>query len=276
MEVIKILLLAILEGLTEFLPISSTGHLIIFEEFMSISVPFAYELIFQLGAFIAVLFYFRERIEGILKSLVKFLRVRHLDVMESKDRFNILFFSYILLSVIPILIVGGLFLSEIEEYTHKSEVVLVIMLLFTFVMLFFDRSADEIREIEDIKFRDIVSLGLWQVLSVVPGVSRSGAVITGGISLGFTRKDAAEMSFLIGILPIVLSGLKGIVDLIDMNSYLNVDYSVVLLGFIVSFIVSFVVIDKFLKFLENHSLSFFIKLRFVEVVIFGAILFFLT
>lgn len=260
MTFFQALILGIIEGLTEFIPISSTGHLIIFSELFRWEIPFAYNLIIQLGAYLAVLIYFSPKLFQIAKSFILFKN----PTFSSNRKLG----YKILLSSIPAGIIGLVAQNYIEVYLHNGILVCIVMALFAFVMLYFDNKVNLKKKIENISYKDSILIGLWEILAIIPGVSRSGSTIIGGINLGFKRQDAAEISFLFGIPLIVAAGLKGIFDLYQENLISQIELLPVMVGFLTSFIVGFIAIKFLINFLKTNSLKPFIIYRIVAGIVF--------
>lgn len=268
MEFWQALILAVIEGLTEYLPVSSTGHIILGSALMGIEgTPFVkdYTVIVQFGAILSVLVVYRERI---LAALRRGPRV----------------FFLLLLAFLPAAFFGLLFGKKIDALLGDVAVVGWSLLIGGFVLLFLDRlpAILEKRAIEkgqstekpdalEISFKDGVIIGLAQCLALVPGVSRSGASIAGALALGFTRKTAAEFSFFLAVPTLTAAtGYK----LLKMGDSLSSEtLPVILVGNVVSFIVGILAIKSFIGFLERRGFFWFGVYRIVlGAIILGIVL----
>ncbi|MBP9758659.1 undecaprenyl-diphosphatase UppP [Candidatus Dojkabacteria bacterium] len=260
MDIFQAIVLGIIEGLTEFIPISSTGHLIIFSKLFNWEIPFAYDLIIQLGAYLAVLTYFAPKLLLIAKSFLLFKKPE-LSVHRNLG-------YKILLSSIPAGIIGFIAQEYIEIYLHNGILVSIVMILFALVMLYFDKKENLKKKVSNITYRESILIGLWEILAIIPGVSRSGSTIVGAVNLGYKREDAAEISFLFGIPLIIAAGLKGCFDLYQDNTISQIELLPVVVGFLTSFIVGYIAIKFLINFLKTNSLKPFVIYRIVVGIIF--------
>lgn len=268
MEFWQALILAVIEGLTEYLPVSSTGHIILGSALMGIEgTPFVkdYTVIVQFGAILSVLVVYRERI---LAALRRGPRV----------------FFLLLLAFLPAAFFGLLFGKKIDALLGDVAVVGWSLLVGGFVLLFLDRlpAILEKRALEkglsttkpdalEISFKDGVLIGLAQCLALVPGVSRSGASIAGALGLGFNRKTAAEFSFFLAVPTLTAAtGYK----LLKMGDSLSSEtLPVILVGNLVSFVVGILAIKSFIGFLERRGFFWFGVYRIVlGAIILGIVL----
>ena len=263
MDLSQVIILSIIEGVTEFLPISSTGHLIIAEKLLGWKVPFAFDLIIQVGAFCAVIFLFHAKIFKILMATKRFILYKLTkSAFEEKDRIDARLGMSMLIATIPIAIIGVVLQGWIEKTLHTGLIVSIFLILFSFVMAYFDKRADGKKTINETTSTDVLKIGLWQVISLIPGVSRSGATIVGGMAAGLSRETAAEVSFILGV-PLVLgAGLKGVFDLVKgKEGFGDITIFQVGLGFLISFAVGMIVIKFLLNFVKNNNFKPFIWYR---------------
>lgn len=250
MTYFEALIIAIIEGLTEFLPISSTGHMILASSLMDIDNPrFAetFEIVIQLGAILAVLFLYIKRffvsITIYLKLLVAFLPTGIIGLLAYKTIKLYLFNPYV---VSVSLIVGGVALLFLDKWSAKKE--------------------SEYKEIEDISYIDALKIGLIQCVSMVPGVSRSAATIFGGIFSGFNRQQAAEFSFLLAIPTMfAASGYDLLKEKDNINSN---DITILVFGALIAFIVAFVAVKAFVTFLNKYGFKHFGYYRIILGILF--------
>jgi undecaprenyl-diphosphatase len=267
MTILQAIILAIVEGITEFLPISSTGHMIITSSMMGIqSDDFTklFEISIQLGAILAVLVLYRK----------KFLAPIVLGFKDFR------FYIKLLLGVLPALILGKLFSDKIDELLESPGTVALSMLIGGVILLFIDRlfKSPTIQHETEINYKNAVFIGLWQTLAMIPGVSRSAASIIGGMQQKLTRELAAEFSFYLAVPTMAAatvysllvkdwgesgSGLKGY-ELV-LNSSQNI--SAFLVGNVVAFIIAILAIRFFIGYLQQHGFRLFGYYRIIVGVI---------
>ena len=261
------IILAITEALTEFLPISSSAHLILVRELLHIqtlgTTDLAIDAVFQMGAIIAVLLYFWTDIKKIFIDTPLKLLVRQ---PVSGEESNMLW--GIIAGTIPVIIVGILLEKTMETAFRHIVFVALFMFLGT-VFMWVAQWYQKKRQLYKKNFTVID--GLWigcaQVLALFSGFSRSGATISGGLLRGFSREDAVRFSFLLSFPAIVLSGLKKLYDLLPLLTAHTLPIISLVVGFFVSAILGFIVIHYLLKFVKTHSFNIFIVYRFVLVAV---------
>lgn len=243
---VSVTLLGIVEGLTEFLPISSTGHQIIVADFLKFGGEraMAFNIIIQLGAILAVVWTFSEKIFGTVSSLTTQPQARR-------------FTANILIAFLPAVALGLLFADFIHEYLFSPVVVAVALIIGGFVMLWAEKRAHVIKtySTDDMTWADALKIGFAQCLAMVPGTSRSGATIIGGLLFGMSRTAATEFSFFLAMPTMigaaVYSGYK------YRYLFSPSDLPVFALGFFISFIFAMVAVKSLLKFIANHSYTGF-------------------
>lgn len=246
------LILGLIQGLTEFVPISSTAHLRIFSEIFGWQDPgAAFTAVTQFGTESAVLIFFRHDIARIVKAWTRSIfRREH----SSESRLGWL----VIVGTLPIAILGLLFQDTIESTFRNLYLIASAMLLFSAVLWVADRRAANVREIESLSVKDGVILGFMQALALIPGVSRSGGTIAGGLFLGLNRIAAARYSFLLAI-PAVLSSAALEATKISQES--NPAWGPTLLATLVAFGVALVVISWLLRFISHHTFKPFVFYR---------------
>ena len=238
---IEIFILSVIQGITEFLPISSSSHLILTSMFLNFSSQsLSIDVSLHIGSFIAVLTYFYKEI---------------LNFLDNK----ILFFKIFIASV-PIIIIGFLLVeSELIEKIRNLEIIAWTTLIFGILLYFSDKFKLKKNIKKNFTYRSAIFIGLFQILALIPGVSRSGIAITAARLLGFKRVDAAKISFLVS-LPILgavsFFGLKNLIIEENINFTISNLISVVL-----SFFFSLITIKYFLKFINKFSLNVFVYYR---------------
>ncbi len=257
MNAFEAIVLGIVQGLTEFLPISSTGHLRIVSAFAGWDDPgAAFTAVTQLGTMAAILIYFRQDLWRILTATLRSVRT---DRWHSTD-LDAKLGWYIVLGTIPIGLVGLGLKSQIEDGARSLYLIGAALIVFSFVILRAEAAGKQEREIKDITPRDGLAIGVFQAMALVPGVSRSGATISGGLFLGFNRIDAARYSFLLSIPAVVLSGLLELKDIGD-KAHANAGAVPTAIATLLAFVVGYATIDFLLKFVARHSIAVFCSYR---------------
>lgn len=256
MELWQAVVLGIIEGLTEFLPVSSTGHLTIAEGLMGLDVDApeitAYSVVIQAGAIAAVLVYFFSDIKRLSIAFVKGLfSSRH------RQEFDYKFAWYIIAGSIPIGIVGVLGKDIIKGPLRSLWVVAIALILWSAVMWFAEYAATYQRSEQQLKLKDTVIIGLAQCVALIPGVSRSGATISMGLLRDLDRVTATRLSFFLGIPALVGGGIY------EADEAINSDIGAapIIVGIVVSFIVAYASVAWLLKFVAGHSIAVFIWYR---------------
>lgn len=245
------IILGIIEGITEFLPISSTGHLIVASSFLGIdqtSVNKAYEVIIQFAAILAV----------ILNYPSKFT-FKHINL-----------WTKVFIAFLPIATIGFLFSKQVKEMFSLEIVAIMFIIggiIFLIVEKYYDESKHTTSDVEDVTFQQAIYIGLAQIFALIPGTSRAGSSIIGAMLVGLNRKASAEFSFLLAF-PVMCATtgydiLKHHNELFSDANFLNLA-----IGFIISFIVAYLAIKVFLKFLENFTFVAFGIYR----ILFGVLL----
>ncbi len=254
MDAFQAIVLGIVQGLTEFLPISSTAHLRIVPAFLGWEDPgAAFTAVVQLGTMAAVLLYFRHDLWRIVRTW--FLSLRDPSLRSTLDaRMG----WYIGLGTIPIAIFGFIFRDQIESGGRDLYVIGVALIVFGLVLEVADRTAKRNRSLEQIGSRDGAFIGVAQALALVPGVSRSGATISAGLFRGFDRESAARYSFLLSIPAVVLSGLF---EARKIGGEGSAGVVPTLLATLLAFIVGYASIAWLLRYLVRHSLTVFVIYR---------------
>lgn len=254
---ITAIILGIIEGLTEFIPVSSTGHLILTGNILGFTGDKAsnFEVVIQLGAILAVAILYSNKF---------------LSMINPKKIFNIksqLSIAHIIVAMIPISIVGLSFHKFIKQYLFSPFTVIIGLIIGAVVILLAERFSkpSSIKDVDKISIKQAFLIGLAQCLALWPGFSRAGATISGGLLFGLDRKTAAEFSFIVAV-PVMIAASS--FDMLKMWSSLTIqDLQLLLVGFIVSFIVAYVAVLLFLKLLERYSLKFYSYYRFVLAAI---------
>jgi undecaprenyl-diphosphatase len=254
---LEAIVLGIVQGLTEFLPISSTGHLRIVPAFLGWEDPgAAFTAVTQLGTMAAVLLYFREDLLRIARAWLRSLRNR-----EMRRELDARLGWYIVLGTIPIGIFGVLFKDQIETGARDLYLIGVALIVLGLVLLLAEHVGTRTRHLEQIQARDGLAVGFAQALALVPGVSRSGATITAGLFLGLDRPTAARFSFLLSVPAVVLSGLLELGSILSGEEGEHVGVGNLLLATFLAFVSGYAAIAWMLRFLANHSTVVFVVYR---------------
>jgi undecaprenyl-diphosphatase len=256
MDALQAIVLGIVQGLTEFLPISSTGHLRIVPAFLGWEDPgTAFTAVCQLGTMAAVLIYFRADLIRIARAWLRSLRDPSV-----RDDLDARMGWYLIIGTIPIALIGFAFKDTIKSGGRDLYVIGIALVVFSFVMLAAERAARQDRRVATITRRDAIVVGVAQALALVPGVSRSGATISAGLFLGFDRAAAARFSFLLSIPAVVLSGLFELKDVGDGG---GAGAGATLIATVLAFIVGYASIAFLLRFLVNNTIGVFVGYRIV-------------
>jgi undecaprenyl-diphosphatase len=255
MTIWQALILGIIQGITEFLPISSSGHLVITPFLLNWSIPeeyiFPFDVLVQMGTLVAVIIYFRKYLINIVVAVFK--GIINKDPFGTSDaKLGWL----VVLSTIPA-IFGGLFLEDQVEAAFQSVQFTAFFLLFTALMLWLaEKLSDRIKKMEEISTLDAFIIGCFQVLAIFPGVSRSGSTIAGGLLRKLKCEEAAKFSFLMSIPVMLGAGVMSINDLVNIPD-LSTFLPLLIVGFVAAGIVGFLSIHWLLQFLNKNKLSYF-------------------
>ena len=255
MEFLKAVLFGIVEGITEWLPVSSTGHLVLLDEFVKLDVSAAFyemfQVVIQLGAILAVIVLFFHKLNPLSPRKSAELK---------KGTWNLWF--KVVVAVIPSAVVGLLLDDWMDAHLYNHVVVAVMLVVYGVAFLLVERrnaaATAKIADVDTIDYRTAILMGAFQCLSLIPGTSRSGATILGGIFLGVSRAAAAEFSFFMAI-PTMLgaSALKLLKFLLEGVQATSTEIMVLITGCVVSFLVSLAVIKGLMEYVRKHSFSVF-------------------
>jgi undecaprenyl-diphosphatase len=253
------IVLGLVQGLTEFLPISSTAHLRIVPAFMGWDDPgAAFTAVTQLGTMAAVLLYFREDLVRIARAWLASLRDpsrrRELDARLG---------WYIILGTVPIGIFGVLFKDQIESGARDLYLIGTALIVLGLVLLLAERVGRRDRGMEQVETRDGFAIGMAQALALVPGVSRSGATITAGLFMGLEREAAARFSFLLSIPAVVLAGALELGSILSGEEGEGGSLGGLAIATFLAFVVGYASIAFLLRFLTTHSTVVFVVYRVV-------------
>ena len=269
MSILDAIILGIVEGLTEFLPISSTAHLTIAEKLLGKDIDSdavtAFTAVIQVGAIVAVLIYFREDILKLLSAVFGGFR----NEQRRKSDPNWRFAWLIVIGSIPIGIIGFAARDLIKGPLRSLWVIAFALILWSFVMIYAERRATQERGERSLMPRDVIVIGLWQCIALIPGVSRSGATISAGLIRGIDRVTATRLSFFLAIPALTAAGLYELKDALGPG----VGAGPTIVGTVVSFVVAYVSIAWLLRFVAHHSIVAFVPYRLaIGVIVIGALL----
>ena len=261
MSIFEAVVLGIVQGITEFLPISSTAHLRIVPALLGWDDPgAAYSAVIQLGTVAAVLAYFRADIIKLTKGFFRgLIDKKPFGTEDSRLAW------FVGLGTIPISVLGLLFKSKIETSARSLYVIAASLIVLAIVLFIVERVASHKRTLAELTLKDGIIIGLWQALALIPGSSRSGTTITGGLSLGLRREDAARYSFLLSIPATTLAGLLKLKDLLHDTARPSTMALVV--GTVVSFVAGLAAIGGLLRFVKTRSMLVFVIYRIVVGVL---------
>ena len=259
MDLFQSIILGLLQGLTEFLPISSSGHLLIVPALLGWEDPgAAFTAVIQLGTEAAVLIYFRHDLWRIFTTWIRSLREP-----ELRRDVNARMGWYLIAATIPISILGLAFSDQIETAARNLYLVGVMLIVFGIILGIADNYGSRKLDVENLSFRDGVLIGFAQSLALIPGVSRSGATISAGLFLGLNRAAAARFSFLLAIPAVVLSGFYELTKILSGEEAVGVPFINVVVATLVAFVVGYAVIAWFLRYLTNNSFALFVGYRLI-------------
>jgi undecaprenyl-diphosphatase len=270
LDILEAIVLGIIQGITEFLPISSTGHLTIAGELMGLVSAknperwTAFIAVIQLGTLVSTLIYFRSDIGNIIGDFFRdnlFIRKKY-----SQQSDNSKLGWLIIIGTIPVVIFGHLLQSSIEgALTKNLYVIASSLIILAIILAIAEKTARFKKEMKDITIKDSLVVGVAQCLALIPGSSRSGTTITGGLFMGLTRETAARFSFLMG-LPAVFG--SGMIELFRSLNYLDETMVVnLIVSTIVSGICGYMAIDFLLKYLKKNTTFLFVYYRIAAGII---------
>jgi undecaprenyl-diphosphatase len=264
-EILKAIVLGIVEGITEWLPVSSTGHMILIDEFLNLNVSDDFREMFlvviQLGAICAVPVLFFNKLNPFSKTKSE---------AEKKSTWSL--WLKVIVGAIPAAIIGVILDDFLDEHLYNYATVAAALIIYGIVFIIIEKVRAEkptrVENVEDLSYTDALKIGAFQVLSLIPGTSRSGSTIIGGMTFGVSRSASAEFSFFMAI-PIMLgaSGLKLLKFIIKGVSVSAAEIALLLIGIVVSFLVSLFAIKFLMDFVKRHDFKPFGIYRIILGVI---------
>ena len=260
MSWLQVVVLSIVQGLTEFLPISSSGHLaIVSRVFFSGDAGASFTAVSQLGTEAAVLVYFGRDIVRIAKAWFRGLLVRaHRDNVDYRMGW------YVIIGSIPIGVIGFAFKDAIRSDVRNLWIVATAMLVFSAVIAAAEYYGRQDRHLAQLTWRDGLLVGLAQCLALVPGVSRSGATISAGLALGLDRPLSARFGFLLAIPAVFASGLFSLPDAFHpVSEGMSATGAQLAVSVVITFVIGFAAVAWLLRFLTNHAMYWFVGYRVI-------------
>ena len=251
---LQALVMGVIEGLTEFLPVSSTGHLIVTADLMNFWTPdkrVVFEIAIQLGAILAVCFDYREKLARVTVGVLK----REPDAV----RFTV----NVLVAFLPAAVIGFFAIGIIKDYLFTPLVVATALVLGGILILYAERREHVIRaeSLDDLRWQDALKVGFAQCLAMIPGTSRSGATIIGGLFFGLSRKTAAEFSFFLAIPTMIGATVYSVYK--HRTEFVLADFPVFAVGFVSAFLVAAWVVKALVRYVSNHDFTIFAWYRIV-------------
>lgn len=248
----QVVVLSIVQGLTEFLPVSSSGHLrIVSELFWGEDAGASFTAVIQLGTELAVLVFFAKDIWRILTGWFAGI------VDKRKRGFDYRMGWMVIVGTIPVGLAGVLLKDLIRENFRNLWITAAVLILFSFVFIAAERRGTKARGFDELTMRDAIVMGLWQCLALIPGVSRSGGTISGGLLRNLDREVATRFSFLLAIPAVLASGLFSLPDAFDPQAGQAASGAQLLVGSGIAFVLGYISIAWLLKFVSNHSFAWF-------------------
>ncbi len=255
----KALILGIIEGLTEFLPISSTGHLIVFGSLLDFkSNERVFEIAIQLGAVLAVVFEYRKRFSHVIRNV-------------GHDKIVNRFVINLMVAFIPAAVVGLLFSKYIKEVLFNPIIVAIALVVGGFIILWVEKRqmhrTPKVTSVDDMRVKDALVVGLAQILALIPGTSRSGSTIMGGMIWGLERKVATEFSFLLAV-PVMIAATTYDV-LKHYKDFSAQDIGLIVIGFVAAFVAGLLAVKALLKFVASKN---YVPFAYYRIIFGGLIL----
>ena len=255
MEILKAILFGLVEGITEWLPISSTGHMILLDELVHLNVTSEFyklfEVVIQLGAILAVVvIYFKTLLPwGFGK-----------DKEDTKNTISL--WLKVILACIPAAVIGLLFDDWFDEHFYNAQTVAIALIAYGVIFIVMDNikklSSRDTRSLNTVTWREAIGVGIFQLLALIPGTSRSGSTIIGGLVFGLDRKTAADFTFILAIPVMFGASLLKVVKYIASGAVMSaLEFEILAVGCVVAFLVSVIVIKFLINYLKKHGFKAF-------------------
>lgn len=266
---LQTIVLSIVQGLTEFLPVSSSGHLrIVSELFWGHDAGASFTAVVQLGTELAVLVFFAKDIWRIVCGWFR-------GLLRKEDRgLDYRMGWMVIAGTIPVVVLGVVFKDAIRSSARNLWITALVLVLFSFVFIIAERYGAKKRSFEDLTMKDALIMGAAQCLALIPGVSRSGGTISAGLLCGLEREVAARFSFLLAIPAVLGSGLFSLPDALTPTAGQAASGAQLIVGTVIAFVIGYASIAWLLKFVSHHSFSWFAAYRIpvgiVVMILLGA------
>ncbi|MBD3204333.1 hypothetical protein GF327_08630 [Candidatus Woesearchaeota archaeon] len=231
------IILGIIQGITEWLPISSSGHLVLASEFLQLDNSVGFNVFLHLASFFVILFYFRKELFELITGVL------------NKKKESINYTLYLGIASVPIAVTGFLLNNTLKEM-FDSTLSVGISLIITSILLFFSRYP--IKKSENISLKNSLVIGFFQAIAIFPGISRSGSTISGAMILGINRKKAARLSFLLAIPAIVGANLLKITEILQLDNF-----NIVIIGMFTAVTTGYLSLSLLMKIIEKNRFSYF-------------------
>ena len=284
-EFLKVLILSIVEGVTEFLPVSSTGHLILVNEFVKLNpaeFSNAFNVIIQLGAIFSVVVLYFQRLNPWDYSKTHKYFPKNYDNLNGQSRFyfrlthpdprTMELWKRVIVGILPAGVLGLLFDDFIDEHLFNPMVVATMLLLWGLIIIFVEKRNNNKTgfvhdNIANVPYKTVLAIGFFQALAMIPGTSRSAATIMGAMILGLSREAAAEFSFFLAIPTMLGATLLKVVK--NVHGFTGSQWLLIVIGMVLSFVVAYIVIKKFMEYIsKNDFIPFGVYRIILAVVVF--------
>lgn len=284
-EFLKVLILSIVEGVTEFLPVSSTGHLILVNEFVKLNpaeFSNAFNVIIQLGAIFSVVVLYFQRLNPWDYSKTHKYFPKNYESLNGQSRFyfrlthpdsrTMELWKRVIVGILPAGVLGLLFDDFIDEHLFNPMVVATMLLLWGLIIIFVEKRNNNKTgfvhdNIANVPYKTVLAIGFFQALAMIPGTSRSAATIMGAMILGLSREAAAEFSFFLAIPTMLGATLLKVVK--NVHGFTGSQWLLIVIGMVLSFVVAYIVIKKFMEYIsKNDFIPFGVYRIILAVVVF--------
>ncbi len=259
MEIVNSVILGIIQGATEFIPVSSSGHLILMRDLLNMEVEYslAFDAVLQLATTFAVLVYFRKDIFSLAKNFFKFISGKFVEAKE------LILLKAVMLGTIPAVVIGLLLEDSMETIFRNSFLVAMSLIVGGLIMFFAERFA---KQNSELNIKKGIGVGFFQALALVPGFSRSGMTISGGLFLGLKREEATRFAFILAFPVLLGAGMKKLLDLGGSGVLDSVGVEL-FAGSLASFIVGLLAIHFLVTFLKKNTMNAFVIYRFALAIV---------
>ena len=246
MDILNIIMLSLIQGITEFLPISSSAHLVLLAELSHFSDQgLGFDIALHTGSLLAILIYFKNEIK---------------DIFNFNDDGR-QYLKFIIIASIPLPIIGLIFIDYVSLYMRNVQSIAIMTILFGLLLYFADNNRKDSKDIVNASLATILFIGILQTLAIMPGVSRAGIVITAALLIGFTRNDSIKISFLLSIPAIFMASTYQIMQLLGTNNTILIkEYA---LGLFFSFVFSYLTIKLFISTISKITFAPYIIYRII-------------